>query len=327
MCHFPPGTSKWNKIEHRLFCHITRTWRARPLMTREDAVAGIAATVTGQGLKCTAVLDDAQYPGGARVSDERMRTSRTASSTAARSTASGTTPSRPPPAPPRSRSRALALALALTWKRWPRWPASATCPPCWAPSPSRSPPPASSACTWPAACPAGRDGGGGQQALPYEAVITAAACRLRLGMPWRLLGELLGVDTSTVSLAGSRAIPLLAAHGITPGHAGPASPHPPSCELRRGKRNPRRHRHNPASSSKPPETPPPPNATRPNLKTDAPITPLTLHKTEILHENAPVVRTRRVTGGSAPPPAQEGSRRHRGPRAFLVPAAGTRGKG
>ena len=40
VCHFPPGTSKWNKIEHRLFCHITRTWRARPLMTAEDAMAG-----------------------------------------------------------------------------------------------------------------------------------------------------------------------------------------------------------------------------------------------------------------------------------------------
>jgi Rhodopirellula transposase DDE domain len=71
--HFPPGTSKWNRIEHRLFCHITRTWRARPLMTADDAVAGIAATVTSQGLKCTAVRDDAVYPEGARVSDERMR--------------------------------------------------------------------------------------------------------------------------------------------------------------------------------------------------------------------------------------------------------------
>jgi DDE family transposase len=73
VCHFPPGTSKWNKIEHRLFCHITRTWRARPLMTAEDAVAGIAATVTGQGLKCTAVLDDAGYPKGREISDVRMR--------------------------------------------------------------------------------------------------------------------------------------------------------------------------------------------------------------------------------------------------------------
>jgi hypothetical protein len=73
VCHFPPGTSKWNKIEHRLFCHITRTWHARPLMTAEDAVAGIAATVTGQGLKCTAVLDDAGYPKGRQISDARMR--------------------------------------------------------------------------------------------------------------------------------------------------------------------------------------------------------------------------------------------------------------
>ena len=72
VCHFPPGTSKWNKIEHRLFCHITRTWRARPLMTREDAVAGIAATVTAGGLKCTAVLDDGDYPDGVEVSDAQM---------------------------------------------------------------------------------------------------------------------------------------------------------------------------------------------------------------------------------------------------------------
>jgi hypothetical protein len=73
VCHFPPGTSKWNKIEHRLFCHITRTWKARPLMTKQDAVAGIAATVTAQGLKCTAVLDDGRYPDGIKVSDARMK--------------------------------------------------------------------------------------------------------------------------------------------------------------------------------------------------------------------------------------------------------------
>jgi len=71
--HFPPGTSKWNKIEHRLFCHITRTWKARPLMTVEDAVAGIAATITSQGLKCHPVRDGNHYPGGVQVSDARMR--------------------------------------------------------------------------------------------------------------------------------------------------------------------------------------------------------------------------------------------------------------
>jgi hypothetical protein len=73
VCHFPPGTSKWNRIEHRVFCHITRTWRGRPLMTIEDAVAGIAATTTFQGLKCTAVIDGAAYPKGREVSGERMR--------------------------------------------------------------------------------------------------------------------------------------------------------------------------------------------------------------------------------------------------------------
>ena len=71
--HFPPGTSKWNKIEHRLFCHITRSWRARPLMTVQDAVAGIAATVTAGGLKCTAYHDDAAYPTGTEISDARMK--------------------------------------------------------------------------------------------------------------------------------------------------------------------------------------------------------------------------------------------------------------
>ena len=51
VCHFPPGTSKWNKIEHRLFCRITRTWRGPAADDSEDAVAGIAATATCQGLK------------------------------------------------------------------------------------------------------------------------------------------------------------------------------------------------------------------------------------------------------------------------------------
>ena len=73
VCRFPPGTSKWNKAGHRLFCHITRTWKARPLMTAGDAVAGIAATITSQGLKCHPVRDDGDYPGGIEVSDARMK--------------------------------------------------------------------------------------------------------------------------------------------------------------------------------------------------------------------------------------------------------------
>jgi len=51
VCHYPPGTSKWNKIEHRLFCHITQNWRAKPLVSRAAIVELIAATTTKTGLK------------------------------------------------------------------------------------------------------------------------------------------------------------------------------------------------------------------------------------------------------------------------------------
>jgi Rhodopirellula transposase DDE domain len=71
--HFPPGTSKWNKIEHRLFAQITRTWRARPLTSHQVILSTIAATTTSTGLKVTAVLDPGRYPTGAAVSDERMK--------------------------------------------------------------------------------------------------------------------------------------------------------------------------------------------------------------------------------------------------------------
>jgi hypothetical protein len=153
VCRFPPGTSKRDKIGHRLFCHVTRTWKSRPLMTKEDAVAGIAATTACQGLKCTAVLDEGGCPLKVKVSDERMRHLEDRVPAAARSTASGTARSGPPP-PGRNRSRPPARRPARTWKDWPRWPASATSPPCWAPSPSRSPRPASSGCTAAASVPA-----------------------------------------------------------------------------------------------------------------------------------------------------------------------------
>ena len=73
VCHFPPGTSKWNKIEHRLFCHITRTWRGRPLTSYEIVVNTIAATTTATGLRVTAVLDAGRYPLGVQVSDAQMK--------------------------------------------------------------------------------------------------------------------------------------------------------------------------------------------------------------------------------------------------------------
>ena len=71
-CHYPPGTSKWNKIEHRLFCHITRNWRGTPLETLEIVVESIGATTTETGLEVHAWLDEGTYEKGRVVSDEEL---------------------------------------------------------------------------------------------------------------------------------------------------------------------------------------------------------------------------------------------------------------
>jgi len=72
VCHFPPGTSKWNKIEHRLFCHITQNWRGRPLVSREAIVSLIGKTTTEAGLRVEAELDTNDYPTGIKVTDEQL---------------------------------------------------------------------------------------------------------------------------------------------------------------------------------------------------------------------------------------------------------------
>lgn len=73
VCHFPPGTSKWNKIEHRLFSHITMNWRGRPLTSHEVVVNSIASTRTRAGLRVHAELDTGTYPTGISVSREHFR--------------------------------------------------------------------------------------------------------------------------------------------------------------------------------------------------------------------------------------------------------------
>ncbi len=72
VCHFPPGTSKWNKIEHRLFCHITQNWRGKPWQSRAVVVNLIGNTTTRTGLKVRAALDTNSYPTGIEVSDEEL---------------------------------------------------------------------------------------------------------------------------------------------------------------------------------------------------------------------------------------------------------------
>jgi len=72
VCHFPPGTSKWNKIEHRLFSYISQNWRGQPLRSHEVVINLIANTTTRQGLKVRARLDPNQYPSGVKVTDEEL---------------------------------------------------------------------------------------------------------------------------------------------------------------------------------------------------------------------------------------------------------------
>jgi len=72
VCHFPPGTSKWNKIEHRLFSYISQNWRGKPLRSFQTIVNLIAATTTQTGLKVHAELNTDSYPAGIKVSDQEL---------------------------------------------------------------------------------------------------------------------------------------------------------------------------------------------------------------------------------------------------------------
>ena len=73
ICHFPPGTSKWNKIEHRLFSFISSNWRGEPLRDYETVVNLIAKTTTAKGLKVTCRLDRRKYPTGRIITDKDMK--------------------------------------------------------------------------------------------------------------------------------------------------------------------------------------------------------------------------------------------------------------
>ena len=72
VCHFPPGTSKWNRIEHRLFCHITQNWRSHPLTSRLAVIELIAATTTTTGLTVQCKLDTNTYQKGIKVTAAEM---------------------------------------------------------------------------------------------------------------------------------------------------------------------------------------------------------------------------------------------------------------
>jgi len=73
VCHFPPGTRKWNKIEHRMFCYITENWRGRPLVSREVVVNLIGHTTTKTGWAIRSALDENHYPTGREVTAQQMQ--------------------------------------------------------------------------------------------------------------------------------------------------------------------------------------------------------------------------------------------------------------
>jgi hypothetical protein len=121
VCHFPPGTSKWNKIEHRLFSQITLNWRGRPLTSHGVIINTIAATTTATGLTVTAVLDQGRYPAGTQVSDEQMTDLETRALTRHRfhgewnyTLLPAWRPAPPPPPPPAPPPAAAALAAVVT---------------------------------------------------------------------------------------------------------------------------------------------------------------------------------------------------------------------
>jgi hypothetical protein len=229
VCHFPPGTSKWNKIEHRLFSQITLGWRGRPLTSYDVIINTIAAVTTATGLAVTAVLDENRYPTGARVSDAQMTDLEDRALT--RHGFHGDwnyafppvpRPAPPPPPPPAAAPPglcdpaalnhpaltgldpadldALAAALDLPFRarRELRRHARSGRP--------RAGPPA---------------GGGRNRKIDLPGHVLATRLRAHLNLPGHVLAALLGADKTTISHATTLTQALLAAL--------PAAQHPPAA--------------------------------------------------------------------------------------------------
>ena len=197
VCHFPPGTSKWNKIEHRLFSHITMNWRGRPLASHEVIVESIAATTTRTGLRVHAELDPGSYPAGEKVSDAEMD-----ALPLARHAWHGDwnyalhpLPPAPPPAGPGTSAWAHPALTGLPPAEWDQLITAVH-------SQAGDPPP-----------------GPQPLSLADQALITVL--RLRFRTPLTALAGLYGVHASTIRAASDRAWPRLVRAGY---HTPPAGP-------------------------------------------------------------------------------------------------------
>jgi DDE family transposase len=213
VCHFPPGTSKWNAIEHRLFSHISMNWRGRPLTSHEVIVNTIAATTTRTGLQVRAELDTSRYPTAQAVSDAQM-----AALPISRHHWHGDWnytlhPASPPPAPAPAPARP-ARHHSATWthpaltgmpaERWAQLTAALVIPyqahrearlHIARGGPARRKP-----------------AGGYPPALTLDEMILATILRARFRLPQRVPAELFGVTTGTIANAERQIRPLLAQH-------------------------------------------------------------------------------------------------------------------
>jgi hypothetical protein len=235
VCHFPPGTSKWNKIEHRLFSQITLAWRGRPLTSHDVIINTIAAVTTATGLTAAAVLDRGSYPAGTRVSDEQMRDIETRALTrhafhgewnyAFPAVPRPAPPPAPPPSPPGLCDPAILNHPALTGLDPAALPALAAALdiPFRAQREQRR-------YTRHRRPRARADGAGGSnRKIDLAGRILATRLRQHLNLPAHVIAALLGADRSTIGHATRLTAALLAA--LPPSQHPPAAP-PPAIRLR-----------------------------------------------------------------------------------------------
>jgi hypothetical protein len=212
VCHFPPGTSKWNRIEHRLFSHITMNWRGRPLTSHEVIVNAIAATTTRTGLTVRAELDPGTYDTGVKVSDEQMAglpLDRHDWHGDWNYTLRPEPPAPPPPRPPaREPERPSWAQPALTDLSSSRWDQLITA----LSTPYQAQHEA--ALYIARGGPAARKPAGGHPpALSLADQVLVTVLRGRFGLPQHVLASLFGVVTGTIAKAERQARPLLEQHG------------------------------------------------------------------------------------------------------------------
>ncbi len=216
VCHFPPGTSKWNRIEHRLFSHITHNWHGRPLTSHEVIVNVIAATTTRTGLSVTAQLDTSAYETGAQVSDLQIAAlplDRHAWHGDWNYSLRPVPPAPPPPAPQPSRGPerpdwAHPALTGLSIAAWEELVATLTVP-------YRIQHESEALARRGGGPPSRRPGGGHPPALTLAEQTLVTVLRLRFRAPRPVLAELFGVSTGTIIKADHEIRPLLDQRGHT----------------------------------------------------------------------------------------------------------------